>query len=77
MARRSGGAGEQGEVDGPTRQVLGDGQLLPSIGLDLPQSVLLLQLLRKGGWDVRTDRLLPEEAIAEIDRAREVLERSP
>ena len=70
---------EGGEVaaDGLTRQVLSDSQLLPSIGLDLPQSVVLLQVLRKAGWGVRTDRLLPEEAIAEIDRARQVLERSP
>lgn len=64
-------------VDGPTRQVLGDGQLLDSIGLAAPQSVALLKTLREAGWDVRSDRLLLEEAVAEIDRARGTLRGAP
>jgi hypothetical protein len=57
-------------ADGPTRRVLDDGQLLRSIGLDVPQTVALLEALQQGGWQVRTDRLLPEEAIAEIEQAQ-------
>lgn len=60
-------------ADGPARQMLSDGQLLRSIGLDVPQPVALLQALKKAGWQVRTDRLLPEEAVAEISRAREAV----
>jgi energy-coupling factor transport system ATP-binding protein len=61
-------------ADGPTRQVLSDGQLLRSIGLDVPQPVALLEALQGGGWPVRTDRLLLEEAIAEIARASRLRE---
>jgi energy-coupling factor transport system ATP-binding protein len=63
---------ERGRVvtDGPARRLLSDGQLLRSIGLDVPQPVALLQALQKEGWEVHTDRLLPEEAVAEISRAR-------
>lgn len=57
-------------ADGPTRRVLSDGRLLRSIGLDVPQTVALLEALQQGGWQVRTDRLLPEEAIAEIEQAK-------
>jgi energy-coupling factor transport system ATP-binding protein len=60
-------------VDGPTRQVLGDGQMLDSIGLAAPQSVALLQTLRGAGWNVRSDRLLLEEVVDEIDLARGML----
>jgi energy-coupling factor transport system ATP-binding protein len=56
-------------ADGPTRQVLSDSTLLSAAGLDVPQSVTLLRALREAGWDVRTDRLLPEEAVEEIVRA--------
>jgi len=56
-------------ADGPSRQVLSDGELLRAAGLDVPQPVALLQALRASGWDVRTDYLLPEEAVAEIARA--------
>jgi len=55
-------------IDGPARQVLSDGPLLRAAGLDVPQPVALLQMLREAGWDVRTDRLLPEEAAEEILR---------
>ncbi len=55
-------------IDGPARQVLSDGPLLRAAGLDVPQPVALLQMLRKAGWDVRTDRLLPEAAAEEILR---------
>lgn len=61
---------DHGQVvaDGPARQMLSDGALLSSAGLDVPQPVTLLCALRKAGWDVRTDRLLPEEAVEEIVR---------
>jgi len=56
-------------ADGPTRLVLGDSQLLRSAGLSAPQSVALLEALRTAGWQVRTDRLLPEQVVAEISQA--------
>jgi energy-coupling factor transport system ATP-binding protein len=55
-------------ADGPTQQVLSDGPLLRAAGLDVPQPVALLQMLREAGWAVRADRLLPEEAAEEIVR---------
>jgi energy-coupling factor transport system ATP-binding protein len=57
-------------ADGPVRRVLSDGELLRAAGLDVPLPVALLQALRESGWPVRTDRLLPEEAVAEIARSR-------
>ncbi len=57
-------------ADGPTRHVLSDGELLRSTGLEVPQTVALLEALQQAGWQVRHDRLLPEEAIAEIEHAR-------
>ena len=36
----------------------------------LDPTVALLEALQHGGWPVRTDRLLPEEAIAEIEQAQ-------
>jgi energy-coupling factor transport system ATP-binding protein len=60
-------------ADGPARRVLSDGDLLRAAGLDVPQPVALLQALREAGWEVRTDRLLPEEAVAEIAQARGLL----
>jgi energy-coupling factor transport system ATP-binding protein len=69
--------GGQVVADGPVRRVLSDGQLLRAAGLDVPQPVRLLQALRGAGWEVRTDRLLPEEAVAEIDQARGLLEGRP
>ena len=62
-------------ADGPVRQVLSDGELLRSTGLDVPQPVALLQALREAGLGVRTDRLLPEEAVAEIVQARRIVGR--
>jgi energy-coupling factor transport system ATP-binding protein len=58
----------QGQVvaDGPVRWVLSDCTLLRAAGLDVPEPVALLQALKEAGWPVRTDRLLPEEAAAEI-----------
>ena len=63
---------ERGRVaaDGPARRLLSDSQLLRSVGLDVPQPVALLQALQGAGWEVCTDRLLPEEAVVEIARAR-------
>lgn len=62
---------DQGRVaaDGPTQQVLSDVATLVAVGLDVPQPVALLRALRASGWDVRTDRLLPEEAVEEIVNA--------
>jgi energy-coupling factor transport system ATP-binding protein len=62
---------EGGELaaDGPTTRLLSDGDLLRSIGLDVPQTVALLTTLQGRGWPVRADRLLPDEAIAEIKQA--------
>ena len=57
-------------VDGPIRRVLSDSELLRSAGLDVPPPVALLLALRKADWDVRTDRLLPEEAACEIAQVR-------
>lgn len=51
---------------GPIRRILSDGELLQAAGLALPQPAALLKALRQAGWPVRTDRLLPEEAAAEI-----------
>lgn len=62
--------GGQVAADGPVRRVLSDGDLLRASGLDVPQPVSLLQVLCERGWDVRTDRLLPQEAVAEIVQAR-------
>lgn len=64
-------------ADGPARRVLSDGELLRAAGLDVPQPVALLEALREAGWQVRTDRLLPEEAVAEIAQARGFLEERP
>ena len=62
-------AGGRVVADGPARRVLSDGELLPAAGLDVPPPVALLRALRKAGWSVHTDRLLPEEAATEIARA--------
>ena len=62
--------GGQGVADGPVRRVLSDDRLLRAAGLDVPPSVALLLALREAGWDVCTDRVLPEEAASEIVRAR-------
>jgi energy-coupling factor transport system ATP-binding protein len=64
-------------ADGPARQVLSDVGLLCSVGLDVPQSVALLHALRGEGWEVRTDRLLLEEAAAEILRVHRGVEGRP
>jgi energy-coupling factor transport system ATP-binding protein len=56
-------------ADGPARQVLSDAKSLRAAGLDVPQTVALLQALRQAGWEVRTDRLLLEEAVEEIAHA--------
>lgn len=53
-------------ADGPTRQVLGDGDGLRSVGLSPPPSIALLEALRAAGWPVRTDAVDIEEVVAEI-----------
>jgi energy-coupling factor transport system ATP-binding protein len=57
-------------ADGPARQVLSDSDLLRAAGLDVPRPVALLRTLREAGWVIRTDQLLPEEAVEEIMRVR-------
>jgi len=63
---------QEGQVvaDGPVRAVLSDDGLLRAAGLDAPPTVALLLALREAGWNVETDRLLPEEAVDEIVRVR-------
>jgi len=56
-------------ADGPTHQVLGDSRVMLAAGLSAPQPVALLEALRAAGWQVRTDRLLPEQVVAEIGQA--------
>ncbi len=53
-------------ADGPVRRILSDAKLLRTARLDVPQPVALLRALQDAGWQVRADRLLPEEAAAEI-----------
>lgn len=57
-------------ADGPVQQVLSDATTLSAVGLDVPQPAALLHALQALGWNVRTDRLLPEEAVEEITRGR-------
>jgi energy-coupling factor transport system ATP-binding protein len=61
-------------ADGPARQILGNADLLRAHRLDAPEPVALLTALRNLGWPVRTDRLSPREAVAEIVRARRARE---
>jgi energy-coupling factor transport system ATP-binding protein len=56
-------------ADGPADQVLSDDQVLHAAGLEMPQPVALLKALQEAGWAVRADRVLAEEAVAEIVRA--------
>ena len=62
---------QAGEIaaDGPTTAILSDLDTLTSLGLEPPPVVDLLHALRAQGWTVATDRLLPEDAAAEIARA--------
>jgi energy-coupling factor transport system ATP-binding protein len=69
---------EHGQVaaDGPIYPLLNDSYLLGSVGLDAPEPLWLLQTLRRAGWPVRSDLVLPADVAAEIERARVVLEAS-
>lgn len=62
-------------ADGAVRSVLSDRQLLDRAGLADPAPVALLQELKAVGWPVETDRVLPEEAAAQIYAAWRALER--
>jgi energy-coupling factor transport system ATP-binding protein len=56
-------------ADGTPGEVFSQVELLRSAGLDVPQTVDLLNELRKAGWDVPLNALTPEqcaEAIARI-----------
>ena len=61
-------------TDGPIRSVLSDRRLPDHAGLAAPASGVRLPELRSAGWPVRTDRVLPEEAAAEIYGAWQTLE---
>ena len=61
-------------ADGPARHVLSDRQLLEHAGLGSPAAVALLYELKAAGWPVETDRILLEEAAAEIHRAWQAME---
>jgi energy-coupling factor transport system ATP-binding protein len=56
-------------ADDTARHVLGNSQLLQSVGLECPAPVALLELLQQRGWPVRTDRITAREAAVEIERA--------
>lgn len=60
----------QTKADGPTRSVLSDQRTLHAAGLSPPPTVALLHRLQEAGWSLHTDRLLPDEAAAEIAEAR-------
>jgi energy-coupling factor transport system ATP-binding protein len=55
-------------ADGPSRQVLANTALLRGANLAVPEAVALLETLHQAGWDVRTDRLLVDEVVAEIQQ---------
>ena len=52
--------------DGSPREVFRQVELLREAGLDVPQTVDLLNELRKNGWDVPLDALTPEECAEAI-----------
>jgi energy-coupling factor transport system ATP-binding protein len=56
-------------ADGPVRSLLSDRQVLARAGLRAPAAVALLHDLEAAGWPVQTNRVLPEEAAAEVYRA--------
>jgi energy-coupling factor transport system ATP-binding protein len=58
-------------ADGPSQSVLSDREELSAAGLRPPPPATLLHELREAGWPIRSDRLLPEEAAAEIAGAIE------
>jgi energy-coupling factor transport system ATP-binding protein len=64
-------------ADGPVRRILSDADLLRAARLDVPQPVALLRALQDAGWEVRVDRLFPEEAAAEIARAATARHETP
>ena len=53
-------------ADGSPREVFRQVELLREAGLDVPQTVDLLNELRKSGWDVPLDALTPEECAEAI-----------
>lgn len=56
-------------ADGSPREVFSQVELLRKAGLDVPQTVDLLNELRGAGWDVPLDALTPEECAAAIEKA--------
>jgi ABC-type multidrug transport system ATPase subunit len=56
-------------MDGPTARVLSDVEGLRAACLKPPRPVMLLHALEGAGWPVRTDRIAPRDAAAEIAAA--------
>jgi energy-coupling factor transport system ATP-binding protein len=56
-------------ADGPSRQILANTALLRGAKLAVPEAVALLGTLHQAGWDIRTDRLVVDEVVAEIQQA--------
>ena len=56
-------------LDGSPREVFTQVDKLREAGLDVPQTVDLLNELRKSGWDVPLDALTPEECAAAVKSA--------
>ena len=56
-------------ADGSPREVFSQVELLRKAGLDVPQTVDLLNELRGAGWDVPLDALTPEACAAAIEKA--------
>ena len=56
-------------LDGSPREVFSQVDALRKAGLDVPQTVDLLNELRKAGWDLPLDALTPEECAGAIAKA--------
>ncbi len=56
-------------LDGSPREVFSQVDALRKAGLDVPQTVDLLNELRKAGWDLPLDALTPEECAEAIAKA--------
>lgn len=54
------------EMDASPREVFKNVEKLKALGLDAPQSVLLLHALKSAGFDIETGALTPEECAKEI-----------
>lgn len=53
-------------ADGTPREIFSQPGFISSVGLRPPETVILMEKLRKRGWTVRTDVMTVEEAFSEI-----------